>query len=316
MAFKIFVDGQEGTTGLKINERLAGRKDLEILKIDPEKRKDTDERKKMINSADAVFLCLPDVASKEAVTLVENPNTRIIDASTAHRTAEGWLYGFPEMDKGYRNSFSQAKRVTVPGCYATGFVALMHPLVKMGLVPAGMPVSCTAVSGYSGGGKKLIEQYENPSDPQKMKSPRHYALVNQHKHIPEMKKWAGLDYSPLFMPIVAGYFQGMTVAVPFLNRELPGNVKAADFHKLLSEYYTGEKFIRVLPLAIESHLDAGYLNAQDCNGTNRLDIFVFGNDEQTLVIARLDNLGKGASGAAVQCMNLMLGMDESLGLEA
>lgn len=315
MTYKVFVDGQEGTTGLQINDRLQKRSDIELLKIDPEKRKDIVERKKHINEADIVFLCLPDDAAKESVSLVENGRTCIIDASTAHRTNDEWAYGLPELSQLHRKSIKASKKVSVPGCYATGFNILMHPLVKEGIVPKDYPVTCHAVSGYSGGGKKLIAQYEaaDPSD-ESMKSPRFYAMALKHKHIPEMQKVSGLVQPPLFTPIVGPYYKGMTVAIPLYSDLLPNKSSAASVYEFLSAYYKGQRFVKIFPYGTEGNLVSGFLSATGCNGTNMLEIYVAGGDEHILLTARLDNLGKGASGAAVQCMNIMLGLDEVTGL--
>lgn len=315
MTYKIFVDGQEGTTGLQINERLQNRSDLILLKIDPEKRKDPEERKRLLNEADIVFLCLPDDAAKESVSLVENDRTRIIDASTAHRTNDAWAYGMPELSPLHREKIRSSKRVSVPGCYATGFNILMYPLIKEGLVPKDYPVTCNAVSGYSGGGKKLIAQYEaEDSADESMKSPRFYAMGLKHKHIPEMHKVSGLIQPPLFTPVVGPYYKGMTVAIPLYSSLLPGKNSASYICEFLSNYYNGQHFIKVFPFGTEGNLLNGFLNATGCNDTNMLEIFIAGNDDHILLTARLDNLGKGASGAAVQCMNIMLGLDETIGL--
>jgi len=316
MTYKVFVDGQEGTTGLKIHERLQGRNDIELFKIDPEKRKDINERKKLINEADIVFLCLPDEAAKESVSLVKNSNTRIIDASTAHRTNDSWTYGFPELSSVHRDRIASASRVAVPGCYATGFIALLYPLVKAGIIPADYPVTCHAVSGYSGGGKQRIAEYESadPSD-EEMKSPKFYALSLKHKHLPEMQKVTGLQQPPLFTPIIGPYYRGMTVAVPIYSRLLQGKNNAESVCEFLQSYYEDQYFIKVHPFGSEGGVVNGFLGATGCNGTNMLEIYVTGNDEHILLTARLDNLGKGASGAAVQCMNIMMGIDERTGLE-
>jgi N-acetyl-gamma-glutamyl-phosphate reductase len=316
MPYKVFVDGQEGTTGLQINDRLARRGDIELLKIDPEKRKDINERKKLIGEADIVFLCLPDDAAKESVSLAEGSKARIIDASTAHRTNEAWAYGFPELSRDYREKIKQASRVSVPGCYATGFNALLYPLVKEQIVPADYPVTCHAVSGYSGGGKKRIAEYvsADPAD-EAIRSPRFYALSLKHKHIPEMQKISGLHQAPLFTPIIGPYYKGMTVAVPLYAKMLQKMNSAEAVCGFLSSYYKDERFIRVFPYGSEGGIVDGFLSATGCNDTNVLEIYVAGNDEHVLLTARLDNLGKGASGAAVQCMNIMLGIDESAGLE-
>ena len=316
MSYKVFVDGQEGTTGLQINERLAGRKDIEVLSIDPEMRKDINERKKLINEADIVFLCLPDDAAKESVALAEGSKARIIDASTAHRTNPSWAYGFPELSKEHREKIKTAARVSVPGCYATGFNTLLYPLVKEQIVPADYPVTCHAVSGYSGGGKKRIAEYASadPAD-ESIRSPRFYALSLKHKHIPEMQKISGLSQPPLFSPIIGPYYKGMTVAVPLYARFLQGMNSAGAVSGFLSEYYKDQRFIKVYPYGSEGGIVDGFLSATGCNDTNTLEIYVAGNEEHIMLTARLDNLGKGASGAAVQCMNIMLGIDESTGLE-
>lgn len=315
MAYKIFVDGQEGTTGLKINERLEKRDDIIMLHIDPEKRKDSEERGKLLNEADVAFLCLPDQAAMESAALVKNDRTRIIDASTAHRTNPDWAYGFPELSRSHREKIIGSKRVSVPGCYATGFNAIMYPLVSSGIVPPDYPVTCHGISGYSGGGKKLIEKYESgKTDKKSIESPVFYSLGLKHKHIPEMLKVSGLSKAPLFTPIVSGYYQGMTVAIPLYMQMLTNSFTVEGIHDFFAEYYEGQRFIRVIPGDAESYLDNGYLPATACNSSNMLEIFIFGNSDHVLLIARLDNLGKGASGAAVQNMNIMLGFDEGAGL--
>lgn len=313
--FKIFIDGQEGTTGLQIHERLQGRSELQLLEIDPERRKDSAARKALVNEADVVITCLPDAAARETVALIDNERTRVIDPSTAHRIADGWLYGFPEMAPGLREKIRSSRRVSVPGCYATGFIAALGPLVSRGLVPADYPVICHAISGYSGAGKKLIAIYESPErSGERLRCPRPYALGLTHKHVPEMQKHVGLSYGPLFEPLVGDYYKGMLVHLPLFRRLLPAGVGPAAIHAALAEHFAGERFIRVAPLGDLSVLDEGFISPLDCNDTNRLDLFVFGHEEQILVVARLDNLGKGASGAAVQNLNLMLGLDEGTGL--
>jgi len=315
MAYKIFVDGQEGTTGLKIQEYLSQRTDLEVIKIDYDKRKDISERKTLLNEADLVFLCLPDAAAKESVSLIENSHTKVIDASTAHRTAQDWVYGLPELSGEQRERIKNSARVANPGCHATGFILAVYPLIQSGILPKDYPVSCTSITGYSGGGKKLISKYEDESAPQDINSPKPYGLTLQHKHLPEMKAVTGLDYPPVFMPVVADYYQGMAVSVPLVSRMLSKKMNAFDIHQLLSEYYHGEHFIRIMPYNDDSLLDEGsYYNPEACNDTNNVEIFVFGHEEQILIVSRFDNLGKGASGAAVQNMNLMLGLDETAGL--
>lgn len=307
---KVFIDGEAGTTGLQIAERLKGRGDIELISIDPGKRKDADERARLINRADVVILCLPDEAARLAVSLVTNPNTVVIDASTAHRTAAGWVYGFAEMGKGQRAAIAAAKRISNPGCYPTGFIALVRPLVAAGIVPADWPVTLNAVSGYSGGGKPMIAEFE---ENQTADNYRIYALGQAHKHPPEMKKFTGLSHLPVFTPAVGRYAQGMIVEVPLALWALPAKPKRKDVHKALSAAYAGERFVKVVPLAEGDALKS--LDAEGCNDTNRLEIYVFGTDEQARLVARLDNLGKGASGAAVQNLNIALGLNEGAGLE-
>lgn len=315
MAVKVFIDGKEGTTGLKIYERFQERKDVEILLIDEDKRKDTAERKRLINLSDFTFLCLPDVAAIEAVSLVENDNTKIIDASTAHRTNPAWAYGFPELSPAHREKIKNSKRVAVPGCYASGFNALAYPLIQAGILPTDYPVVCHAVSGYSGAGKALITQYEATGRNPELDTPRQYALSQSHKHLPEMKAVSGLEYSPMFNPYVCDYFSGMVVSLPLQTRLLNGKVTAMDVQKAFEEHYKGQHFVKVSNFMGEGTLTDNFLAANTLSDTNLMQIFVFGNDEQILVCSRLDNLGKGASGAAVQCMNIMMGIDEATGLE-
>ena len=315
MAYKVFVDGQEGTTGLKIHSYLAQRPDLDTIRIDPEKRKDTGERRRLINEADLVFLCLPDAAAREAATVADNP--RIIDASTAHRTHPDWTYGLPELDGKQRDLIRASRRVSVPGCHATAFVLALHPLVAEGVVGTDYPVTCCSVTGYSGGGRKMIEDYEGPgAGSRRLHPPRPYALALSHKHVPEMQKVTGLINPPLFTPIVANYAQGLAVSIPLFPRLFAKKATARDIRDLLAAYYAGERFIRVMPCEADDYLDNGYFDITACNGTNRADLFVFGGEEQILLMTRLDNLGKGASGAAVQNMNIMLGLPEDLGLSA
>jgi N-acetyl-gamma-glutamyl-phosphate reductase len=314
MKHRVFVDGQEGTTGLRIHEYLSRRDDIELLKIDPERRKDAAERSRLLNEADVAFLCLPDAAAREAVLLMNNARTCLIDASTAHRTDPDWTYGMPELAPDQRDRLRKSKRIANPGCHATAFVLLMRPLVDAGLVPATLPVSATSITGYSGGGKKMIEQYQAGGDP-RLQSPRPYALKLEHKHLPEMAAHTGLSARPIFVPVVASFYKGLAVTVPLHFSELAPGTDGARLHAALAARYAGERFIRVMPLSDAATLEDGFFDVQACNDTNRVDIFVFANAQQALLIARLDNLGKGASGAAVQCMNVHLGVDESLGLE-
>lgn len=311
---KVFIDGKEGTTGLQIFERLPKRNDIEILLIDEDKRKDVNERKRLINESDITFLCLPDAAAIEAVSLVENPNTRIIDASTAHRTNPAWDYGFAELSKAHREAIANSKRVANPGCYASGFISLVYPLVQAGVIPKDYPVISHAVSGYSGGGKKMIASIEGADKTKAMCSPRQYALTQSHKHIPEMQKICGLQFEPMFNPIVDDYYAGMVVSLPLITRTLPKKYTPADIHEILSAHYAGQRFVKVMELGGKETLPDGFLSANDLEGTNDMQLFVFGNEERILLCSRLDNLGKGASGAAVQNMNIMLGIDEATGL--
>ncbi|MES2099101.1 MAG: N-acetyl-gamma-glutamyl-phosphate reductase [Pseudomonadota bacterium] len=313
MVYHAFVDGQEGTTGLRIHEYLAQRDDVEVLRIDADKRKDPAERARLLNAADVAFLCLPDVAAREAAALVTNPNTCLIDASTAHRTAPGWAFGLPELAPSQRALIRSSKRISNPGCHASAFILLLRPLVDAGLVPAGLAVSASSITGYSGGGKKMIEQYEAGGDPG-LDSPRPYALSLAHKHVPEMMAHTGLATRPIFMPIVGKFYKGLSVSVPLHLSELKAGTTPEAVQAAFEQRYAGERFIRVMPLRDPAALADGYFDVQACNDTNRVDIFVFANESQLILMARLDNLGKGASGAAVQAMNVHLGLDESKGL--
>ena len=312
MAFTVFVDGQEGTTGLRINEYLAARRDVEVLHIAPERRKDAAERARLLNAADVAFLCLPDVAAREAAALVTNPRTCLIDASTAHRTVPGWVFGLPELAPGQRDAIRASKRIANPGCHASAFILLLRPLVDAGLVPADAAVSATSISGYSGGGKKMIEQYQAVGEKPALTSPRPYALTLTHKHLPEMMAHTGLRTAPIFMPVVGNYYKGLAVTVPLHLQALGTTPEAV--HAALTARYAGERFIRVMPLRDPDTLESGFFDVQANNDSNRVDIFVFANERQAILVARLDNLGKGASGAAVQAMNVHLGVDEGLGL--
>lgn len=305
---KIYIDGQEGTTGLKILERFKGRTDIELLRIDEDKRKDNDERKRLINSSDFTFLCLPDAAAREAAAMADD-KVRVIDASTAHRTNPDWAYGFPELGADFREKIAKSDRVAVPGCYASGFASMVYPLVKLGIMPADYPVSVHAVSGYSGAGKKAIAVYESADRPSDYDSPRQYALTQQHKHLPEMQKICGLEYAPTFNPLICDFFSGMVVSLPLHTRLLTKKYGADDIREALSEYYADSFFVKVLPCP-----EDGFIGANNLSGTNFMEIFVNGNDERLIICSRLDNLGKGASGAAVQCLNIMMGIDEKTGL--
>ena len=310
---KVFIDGSEGTTGLRIFERFEGRDDIEIMKIPSELRKDPDEVKKYINASDITFLCLPDAAAKEAVAMVENENTIIIDTSTAHRTEEGWAYGYPELSKEHREKIRNVKRIAVPGCYATGFITLAYPLVAGGILPKDYPVSVFAVSGYSGGGKKLIAEYENPERDKKYGSARMYAWGQTHKHLKEMQKITGLDRMPLFSPMTTDYYSGMVVQLPLYTDMLKEKKTPEEIRNYLADYYAGEKFIKVMPFGADVEA-GGVLFSDACSGWDGIEIYVTGNEDRVIVASRFDNLGKGASGAAVQCLNIVLGCEEEKGL--
>ena len=311
----VYVDGQEGTTGLKIHKMLAGRHDLEVLSIAPDKRKDPAERARLLNEADLSFLCLPDDAAREAATLITNPRARLIDASTAHRIDPRWAYGLPELAPGHREHIAQSGRVSNPGCHATAFILLARPLRDAGLLPPGLTLSATSITGYSGGGKKMIEAYEAGGNPE-LDAPRPYALGLTHKHLPEMTLHSRLNATPIFMPIVGPFFQGLTVSIPLDLSVLASGLSGGSLRDCLAERYDHEAFIRVMPLQDPETLAHGFFETQRCNGTNRADLFVFANGNQASLMACLDNLGKGASGAAVQNMNLMLGCEETRGLLA
>lgn len=306
--FKVFIDGSAGTTGLRIREMLGKRTDISLISLPEQLRKDVSARKEAINASDVTFLCLPDDAAREAVLLVENPDTVVIDASTAHRTAAGWAYGFPELSAAHRAAIAQGKRIANPGCYASGFIALVYPLVKAGLVAPDYPFVCHAVSGYSGAGKKGIAEYEAENRPPLYDTPRLYALSLSHKHLPEMKAVCGLSRTPVFNPYVCDYYCGMTVNVPLFADLLVKKTAAADIKALLAEHYAESAFISV------GEEESGFISANTLNETNRMEILVNGNDERILLTARFDNLGKGASGAAIQNMNIALGLDERISL--
>ncbi len=313
MKTKIFIDGSEGTTGLRIHERFAGRDDVEILPIASELRKDVGERKRLINESDITFLCLPDAAARESVSLIENENVRIIDTSTAHRTEEGWAYGFPELSGEFRDRIAKGKRIAVPGCYATGFISLVYPLIRSGILPKDYPVATFAMSGYSGAGKKAIAVYESKDRAPEFDAPREYALSQQHKHLKEMTKITGLQRTPLFSPMVCDYYSGMIVTLPLYTDLLNGKPSLQEVQEKLAAFYEGEPFIQVMPLGKEEETN-GFLAGNARSGWDGLEIFVTGNEDRILISSRFDNLGKGASGAAIQCMNIVMGVDEKKGL--
>lgn len=311
MKTKVYIDGQSGTTGLQIYDRIGQREDLELLRIPEELRHDPDERKKYLNSADIVFLCLPDEGAREAVSFIDNPNVRVIDASTAHRTNPDWTYGYPELSKTQREAIRMSKRVANPGCHATGFISTTAPLVAMGVIPKDYPMSCYSLTGYSGGGKKMIAEYEAEGRSELLDAPGIYGLNLHHKHLPEMQTVTGLAYPPVFMPVVDDYYKGMATTIMLQNRLLPGQPSAEEICAKLADYYRDEHFVSVVPFGEND----SKLYANKLAGTNRLEIVVCGHEEQTTVTALFDNLGKGASGAAVQNMNIMLGLPEETGLE-
>ena len=314
MSYKIFIDGKEGTTGLKIFERFANRTDLEILTIDEEKRKDPVEKAKLINASDYTFLCLPDAAAVESAQLCTNPKTVIIDASTAHRVNPAWAYGFPELDKSFREKIQNSNRIANPGCYASGSIAILFPLVKSGIMQKDYPVCIHAVSGYSGAGKKAIAMYEAADRNPELDSPRLYALTQAHKHLPEIKIISGLDFEPVFNPYVCDYYQGMTVTVGLHARLLAKKVTAHDVWEMFAKHYEGSRFVQVAGFMGEGVLPEQFIPANSVNRTNNMQVFVYGNDDRICITTRFDNLGKGASGAAIQCMNIRMGLDEGLGL--
>lgn len=314
MKTKVFIDGSEGTTGLRINERFQNRDDIELLHIDPELRKDPAERKKMISASDITFLCLPDEAARESVALAEGEDVVIIDASTAHRTKEGWAYGFPELSEEHRAAIRKGKRIAVPGCYATGFISLVYPLIAGGILSKEYPVSSFAISGYSGAGKRTITAYESADRPKELSSGREYALTQQHKHLKEMKKITGLARTPLFSPIIDDYYSGMVVSVPLYAELLAKRETPESLLQYYAKYYENERFLKV-SAADDEIAASGFLAGNGLSGWDGLKIYVTGNEERIVVSSQFDNLGKGASGAAIQCMNIILGCDEAKGLD-
>jgi len=310
----IFIDGQAGTTGLKLEERLKTRQDVSLLTIDPALRKDPATRHNLMKQADVIFLCLPDDEARKAVEMAPQ-EALVIDASTAHRMAPGWVYGLPELSAAHRDKLACVKRIAVPGCHAAGFISMVFPLLSAGIISCNARLNCNSLTGYSGGGRSLIETYENSrTSGDSLHAPRPYALGLTHKHLPEMQGICGLKYPPHFLPVVGDIAQGMLVTVPLWVDDLVKPMGVADVWQALNEHYRGSRFIRVRPLDLEANTDSGFVDMTACNDSNRMDLFVFGHEKQILLAARLDNLGKGASGAAVQCMNIACGLDEELGL--
>ncbi len=303
--YKVFIDGSEGTTGLRIFERFEKRDDIELIRISSELRKDPDERRRMFELADIAFLCLPDVAAIESVELAKDANVRLIDTSTAHRTADGWAYGFPELSEEHRKAITEGNRIAVPGCHASGFQAIVYPLIKSSIIANDYPLAATSITGYSGGGKKMIAEYEAVNRNPEFSSPRVYGLTQEHKHLKEMKHVCGLKNPPMFMPYVADYYSGMLVTIPLIRDYMKTKLSVEKLREFYKEYYKGNLMLRV------SEAEGAFLGSNNLTGIDDMEIFVQGNDERITVSARFDNLGKGASGAAIQCMNLMLGVEES-----
>ena len=306
---KVFIDGKAGTTGLRIYERLEKRDDIQLMTLPEEKRKDVTARKEMLNTCDIAFLCLPDAASIEAVGLIENPDVKVLDTSTAFRTDPGWAYGFPELSQSHRQKIAGSNRIAVPGCHAGGFIALVYPLVEAGIISKNQLLSCHSLTGYSGGGKNMIAQYEDPEPETELFSPRQYGLSQNHKHLKEMKAVTGIENAPVFCPIVADYYNGMLVTVP-LFKEWLGGAEAGDIKKIFVEKYSGP-----VVKYKEEIGEGGFICANKLSFKDNMEIYVEGNDERIILMARYDNLGKGASGAAVQNMNILLGIDETTGLD-
>lgn len=315
MTKSVFIDGAEGTTGLQIRTRLEGRDDVALLTLDDVDRKDAAKRSAMLNACDVAILCLPDAAAREAVAMIDNPDVCVIDASTAHRTADGWDYGFPEMDPGHGAIIASSKRVANTGCYAVASIAMLRPLIADGVLPAEWPITINAISGYSGGGKKMIASFEDPSATDPIDTPfRVYGLGLSHKHIPEITTWSGLARAPIFVPSVGRYREGMIVQIPLHLGAINGAPSANDVHDILASHYEGRQFVTVADLVKGD--SSPVLDPEALKGTNELRLHVFANDaaDQAVVVGVLDNLGKGASGQAVQCLNLMIGAPEEAGL--
>ena len=307
---KMFIDGSAGTTGLRIAERLESRSDIELIKLTEENRKDTKARKKALNEADVAFLCLPDVAAIEAVSLIENDKTVVLDTSTAHRTNPDWAYGFPELSESAEQKIKNSKRIAVPGCHASGFISLIYPLVEKGILSKDAMLTCTSLTGYSGGGKKMIAEYEDAERDELLNAARQYGLSQTHKHLPEITKITGIKNAPIFMPIVDAFYSGMEVTVPIFASQLENGFTVEDIKAVYKEKYNGP-----VVKYVEDFAENGFASANKLSFKDSMEISVSGNDERILLISRYDNLGKGASGAAVECMNLVLGVEKTEGLE-
>ncbi len=307
---KVFIDGSAGTTGLRIHERLSERQDIDLIKLPEEKRKDLTSRVEAIKESDVTFLCLPDAASKEIIEAVGDCDTKILDTSTAHRTNPAWAYGFPELSDDFRNKILSSKRIAVPGCHASGFCSIVAPLIAYGIINPDYPITATSVTGYSGGGKKMIAEYDDAERPAEFDAPRQYGVTQKHKHLPEMKAICGLEFEPCFSPIVADFYSGMTVTVPLFGRMLAKKLTVEEIHKVFEDHYKGQKMVKVHPLGYD-----GMIGTNQMSGKDSMEIIITGNDDRILIASSFDNLGKGASGAAVQCFNLITNSDETAGLE-
>ncbi len=307
---KVFIDGSVGTTGLRIHERLSQRQDIELITLPEELRKDLDSRVDAIKKADVAFLCLPDSASKEICEAVGDCDTKILDTSTAHRTNPDWAYGFPELSEDFRSKLLASKRIAVPGCHASGFCSIVAPLIAHGIISSDYPVTATSVTGYSGGGKKMIAEYNDADRPMEFDAPRQYGVTQNHKHLPEMKVICGLEYEPCFSPIVADFYSGMCVTIPLFGKMLAKNLTVEEIHKVFEDHYKGQKLVKVLPLGYD-----GMIGSNRMTGKDSMEIIITGNDDRILIASTFDNLGKGASGAALQCFNLITNSDETTGLE-
>ena len=305
---KVFIDGSAGTTGLRIAERLSTRTDIELIKLNEENRKDINARKEALNSADIAFLCLPDAASREAVSLIENSRTVVLDTSTAHRTDDGWAYGFPELSEKHREKIKNSKRIAVPGCHASGFIALVYPLIEAGVLPKNSLLSCFSLTGYSGGGKNMIAEYEGERRDKLLNAPRQYGITQTHKHLPEMVKYGGIENAPAFIPVVADFYSGMEVTVPIFASNI--NATIDQIKEIYKRKYTGS----IVKFA-DDFSENGFVSANKLSFCDGMEISVAGNGDRILLIARYDNLGKGASGAAIECMNIVLGTEETTGLD-